>query len=358
MSNEPLYMQMKRYLLELISINKGTANYKLPSENMLAIRFGASRIAAKHAFQILEEEGLIYRQRGRGTFIAEHAAERVMPRQELPTFYGNDEDAIALILPFTGTIFMSEIVEGIQQELHKYGLHFVIFLTDNDQRREVAYLRIAQERFRGALIFPGAYNTYHEEFLRLVLNRFPLVQIDRHLPGLNLSYVACDHLGATCRAVQLLLEKGHERVGFIGHHANHASSVTDRIRGFDKATQAFNPAYSQSFKLNIVDTLENFDEIFTAYMQAMQPTALISSSHLHGPAIMRLLREMHLENEVELMLYDNEFALMHDFLGYRPYVIDQNPRVIGQTAARLVYDLAYKGAPPQTIELKESIYRG
>ncbi len=88
-------------------------------------------------------------------------------------------------------------------------------------------------------------------------------------------------------------------MGFIGHHANHASSATDRIRGYDMATQEFNPAYSQNFKLNIVDTLENFNEIFTAYMQ---PTAQIFSSHLHGPAI------------------------MHDFLDYRPYVIDQNPR--------------------------------
>lgn len=357
MSNEPLYQQMKNYLLELISINKGVPNYKLPSENMLAIRFGASRIAAKHAFQILEEEGLIYRQRGRGTFIADQANVSPAPQRELSHLYADEEDTIALILPFTSTIFMSEIVEGIQEELRKVGLHFIIFLTDNDQRKEVTYLRIAQERFRGALIFPGAYNTYHEEVLRLVLNRFPLVQIDRHLPGLNLSYVACDHFGATYRAVKLLFDKGHERVGFIGHHANHASSVTDRIRGFDTATQEFNPAYSQNFKLNIVDTLENFDEIFTNYMQTMHPTALISSSHLHGPAIMRILKEMHLEDQVELMLYDNEFAIMRDFLGYRPYVIDQNPREIGHVAAQLVYDLAYKGGQAKTIELKENIYQ-
>lgn len=356
MSNEPLYQQMKNYLLELISINKGVPNYKLPSENMLAIRFGASRIAAKHAFQILEEEGLIYRQRGRGTFIADQPSAPSFPQYESSALYADEEDTIALILPFTSTIFMSEIVEGIQEELHKFGLHFIIFLTDNDQRKEVTYLRIAQERFRGALIFPGAYNTYHEEVLRLVLNRYPLVQIDRHLPGLNLSYVACDHFGATYRAAKLLFDKGHQRVGFIGHHANHASSVTDRIRGFDTATQEFNPAYSQNFKLNIVDTLENFDEIFTNYMQTMHPTALISSSHLHGPAIMRILKSMHLENQVELMLYDNEFVIMRDFLGYRPYVIDQNPREIGHAAARLVYELAYKGGQPQTVELKENIY--
>lgn len=43
-----------------------------------------------------------------------------MSPPETPTFCGNDENAIALTLPFTSTIFMSVIVEVIQQELHKY----------------------------------------------------------------------------------------------------------------------------------------------------------------------------------------------------------------------------------------------
>ena len=41
----------------------------LPSEAELCARFGISRITISHALQLLDERGLISRQRGRGTFV-------------------------------------------------------------------------------------------------------------------------------------------------------------------------------------------------------------------------------------------------------------------------------------------------
>ncbi len=351
---EPLYMQMRAYLLELVERNRGIPNYRLPSENQLAQKFNASRISAKHAFDTLAEEGVIYRQRGRGSYIMDKAPEE-KPQQ---TWSMSDtEDSIALIVPFTSTIFMSEIIEGIQEELKKRGLHFIIFLTDNAKEREVKYLRMAQERFRGILLFPGAYATYHEETLRLVLNRFPMVQIDRYLPGLDLSYVAGDHFGATYRATQFLFEKGHQRVGFVGHLISHASSVADRVRGYDQATLEHDARYSSLLKLNVEDSLCDFEERFRNYLATAKPTAIISPSHLHAPTIMRVLREKGMMNDVELMLYDNEFVIAKEFMGYHPYIIDQQPREIGRKAARLLCDLAFDGAKPTSIKVKEQIYR-
>ncbi len=350
--SSPLYLQMQEYLLELIERNESIPNYKLPSENQLAVKFGASRISAKHAFDTLEEMGLIYRQRGRGTFVA--------TKKDAPSERGSlsdSEDSIALIVPFVSTIFMSEIIDAIQEELKKKGLHFVLFLTNNDQQKEQKYLRLAQQCFQGALLFPGAFATYHEEVLRLVLSHFPLVQIDRYLPGLGLSYVACDHEGATYRGAKLLYERGHQRVGFIGHQLSHASSIVERIRGFDRATQEFAPNNSSSFKLNVEDHLPNFDEVFRRYMAEMQPTAIISSSHLHAPSILRVLKELGEDQNVELMLYDNEFVLSQEFMAYHPFVIDQQPRSIGHQAAQLICELSYQGGKPTSIKLEESIYQ-
>lgn len=353
-ANEPLYMQMREYLLELIAQNKNVPHYKLPSENQLAIKFGASRISSKHAFDTLEEEGLIFRQRGRGTFIADgHRGVDLPPRRNL----GDEEDAIALIVPFISTIFMSELIDGIQEELKAKGLHAVLFMTDNSQQREVKYLRMAQEQFKGILLFPGAYNKYHEEVLRLVLNRFPLVQIDRHLPGLDLSYVASDHCEGTYRAAQFLFDRGHQRIGFVGHLIDHASSVVERFKGFDQATRERDSAYPDYFKLNVADSLENFNAMFLDYMRRAQPTAIITPSHLHGPMLMRALKELGKDREVELMLYDNEFAIAHPFLGYRPFIIDQEPRKIGHAAAQLIYKLAYENGKPQNIQLPARIYQ-
>ena len=73
MPGEPLYMSMRKYLLELIENNKHTPDFKLPSENQLALKFNASRITAKNAILSLEKDGLIYRKQGKGTFISTKA---------------------------------------------------------------------------------------------------------------------------------------------------------------------------------------------------------------------------------------------------------------------------------------------
>lgn len=353
-TNEPLYMQMRSYLLDLIARNQHVPGYKLPSENQLALRFGASRISSRHALNMLQEEGLIIRQQGRGSYIADASRHPAPHMRESPE---DAEDAIALIVPFIRTIFMSEIIEGIQEALGKKGLHFILFLTDNDQRKETKYLRLAQERFRGILLFPGAYAKYHEEALRLVLNRFPLVQVDRYLPGLDLSYVASDHRGATYRATQFLFARGHERISFIGHLLGHASSVVERFHGFEQAAQEHSATYPGFFKLNVEDSAENFEELFRGYMREVNPTAIISTGHLHAPSIMKVLKAMGKERDVELMLYDNEYTLSQPFMAYHPFVIDQQPRRIGHTAAQLVYELAYQGVKPANILLPERIYQ-
>lgn len=360
-NTELLYVKMRNYLLELIERNASVPNYRLPSEKQLAIRFGASRISAKHAYQTLLNEGRIIRQQGRGTFIAPDAprAERsvslsVAEMRALRSME-DQEDAIALIVPFTSTIFMSDIMNGISEALARHHLHYIIFMTDSDQKREAKYLRIAQECFKGILLFPSDFATYHEEVLRLVLNRFPLVQIDRCLPQLNLSYVACDHFGSTFRACYFLCQKGHRRIGFIGHLVTHSSSVAERVRGYEEAMQTINPECAVALKLNVEDSLENFEAVFESYVSLRQPTAIISSSHLHAPTIMRVLRRMGKAKDIDLMLYDNEYALAEDFMEFKPYIIDQQPRLIGQTAAELVYRLAFENGTPQSIKLREKL---
>lgn len=348
-----LYQQMYDYLVTLINDHRDQAGYKLPSENQLAVKFKASRVSARHALDLLEQEKQIFRQRGRGSFIASQVQQTAATVQSrLPD---DTEDSVALIVPFISTMFMSEIINGIDETLRAHRLHCIIFLTDNDQSKEVQYLHQAQNRFKGILVFPGAYARYHEEILRLVINHFPLVQIDRYLPGLNLSYVACEHEDATYRAVRFLAEKGHRRIGFVGHRLSHASSVTERLRGFDRATQEIDHSYPSYFKLNVPDTLDRFDELFTAYFEKARPDAIISSSHLHAPAVMRLLKEMGEADRVELMLYDNEFAIAQPFMNYHPYVIDQQPRLIGQRAASLLCRLIDGQTKPVNDLIKANI---
>ena len=70
-----------------------------------------------------------------------------------------------------------------------------------------------------------------------------------------------------------------------------------------------------------------------------------------------MLKELGKERDVDLMLYDNEFLLTQNFMEVRPHIIDQQPRLIGQTAAELVYSLAFESCAPRSINLQAKIYQ-
>jgi GntR family transcriptional regulator len=50
----------------------------LPSETELSRQFGVSRMTARHAVQILEREHLLYRRKGRGTFVSPQPVPRLL----------------------------------------------------------------------------------------------------------------------------------------------------------------------------------------------------------------------------------------------------------------------------------------
>ncbi len=65
----PLYFQLKEILLE--QIQRSEAGAALPTENRLCEQCSISRPTVRQAIKELENEGHIYRLKGKGTFVAE-----------------------------------------------------------------------------------------------------------------------------------------------------------------------------------------------------------------------------------------------------------------------------------------------
>jgi len=66
----PLYHQVRDLLLEEIQSGAISPGEKIPSEAELEAKYEISRITVRQAIQNLVQEGLLYRQQGRGTFVA------------------------------------------------------------------------------------------------------------------------------------------------------------------------------------------------------------------------------------------------------------------------------------------------
>jgi len=66
----PLYVQIINHITEKIESGEYKEGQKIPSEAELAREFKVSRITVTNAIQRMVQEGTLYRQQGKGTFVA------------------------------------------------------------------------------------------------------------------------------------------------------------------------------------------------------------------------------------------------------------------------------------------------
>ncbi len=87
----PLYYQVMRVLKDQILAGKLAPGEQLPSEAELTESFRVSRVVVRQALQMLEDEGLIYRVKGKGTFVSAD-----LDKDKTPCLSGYLEDLIRI----------------------------------------------------------------------------------------------------------------------------------------------------------------------------------------------------------------------------------------------------------------------
>ncbi|MDW0109891.1 GntR family transcriptional regulator [Sporosarcina aquimarina] len=72
----PIYVQIEDYLKQQIAQDVYPVKSIIPSERELSELFGVSRMTVRQSLTNLVKEGLLYREKGRGTFVAEEKMEQ------------------------------------------------------------------------------------------------------------------------------------------------------------------------------------------------------------------------------------------------------------------------------------------
>lgn len=75
--NEPIYIQIENYIKSMISNNMVVPNGKLPATRELSKMLGVSRNSIITAYENLEDEGVVYTVKGKGTFISPNKSKEV-----------------------------------------------------------------------------------------------------------------------------------------------------------------------------------------------------------------------------------------------------------------------------------------
>jgi GntR family transcriptional regulator len=107
----PYYIQVQEILQEFIENGNWKPGDQLPGESELCRMFDVSRTVIRQALKEMEHDGLIYREKGKGTFVAEPKIDQGL-FQELTGFY---QDMVHRgLTPFT-RVLKQEVIPASQK---------------------------------------------------------------------------------------------------------------------------------------------------------------------------------------------------------------------------------------------------
>lgn len=236
MKSLPLYKQIQQDIRRLIAIGRLREGDRVPSEKELAEKYRVSQITSKNALLGLMEEGLLVRVQGKGTFVLSR------PDSE-PTFQPQSQwgvlpyrsGRIGLVLPTMKTKVDQRFLDCIEKYATEAGFEVLLRITRESQQEEASVITsFLKQGVDGMIIFPVENETYNDSILRLSLDKFPYVLIDRYLKGIKSYSVHSNNVNGARAAVEALLGRGHSAIAFISPEIT--NTVTDeRAQGFEQA---------------------------------------------------------------------------------------------------------------------------
>ncbi|MFC5407143.1 GntR family transcriptional regulator [Cohnella soli] len=243
----PLYAQVRDYVIDHIRSGKWRAGRKLPSETQLSKQFDVSRITIRSAMAKLVEEGIVYRVQGRGSYVGQYAGEKEPIRYAKPDLDKDGLHLVALILPKMRGNLMTRLTSGVEAGLDGSRYRILLMTTDYSQAKEEEKLREAvQAGAQGIIIYPSDGQTYNEGMLRLSLDRYPIVVLDRYLRGVETNCVCSDHYTGAYEATEQLLRQGHRRIAFVSPACAGTTSLEERLEGYRQALNDYGVIFDKS----------------------------------------------------------------------------------------------------------------
>jgi LacI family transcriptional regulator len=262
--------------------------------------------------------------------------------------YRRDAIARSLRRSKTGTIglmisditnpFFPDVVRGVEDVVYANGQDYNLILcnTEENGEKERLYLNVLLEkRVDGIVMAPAGGN---QNYLReLLADGFPVVFVDRWIPGIDADAVVVDNVDASYQIVNHLIRLGHRRIAIMKARLD-SSAIDERLEGYQAALASagipFDPAY-------VFESNSSIDDGRAAGMRLLgsspPPTAVFGTNNFVTIGMMNALAQCGLRCPEDLAVVGfDDFPWASAF---HPGLttVAQPGYALGQTAANLLF---------------------
>lgn len=246
-----LYMKVYTDLKRKIEEGNFLPGEKLPGEEELKEEYQVSVITIKHGIQMLAKENLVRRIPGKGSFvmgkedIVEEAGQCEV--QETAKVPGKQEKLVGVILEYAMASYGLELMFELDKALREAGYKMILRFTYTDREREIEEIEfLTSLGICGLIILPCHGFYYNTALLKLVIEGFPVVVLDKKMEGISVPSIRTDNREGVFRLVDYLKKQGKSRIGIITVSETGAVTLKERRKAFNQCIEEFHlPAVTE-----------------------------------------------------------------------------------------------------------------
>jgi len=254
---------------------------------------------------------------------------------------------IGVIFPDATQPFFSTALRGILDTLDRQGYLVLVCSSKESLKKEKSYLHAFLQRSVDGLIITPARGL-HDDLNEMEMNGIPTVVLGRWATATDLDSVATDNREVSYRAVRLLIESGHRRIGLINGPMRIDTTHT-REEAYRQAHQdcgipvdenlIYRGEFSRKTGVRGVDKLFSLESPPTAIFTG---DAMLTLGALQWIAQQRLA----IPDDIAIISYgDPEWA---SIVSCPLTVVEQPGYLAGSMAANVLLNRIDKGFPPGT----------
>ncbi len=326
-----LSLQIHARLQQRILQGEWAYGAMLLSEHELCAEYGVSRGTIRLALTELEKEGLIRRERGRGTFIA--WLPHTQPVSRL------DRRTISFIVPYVRDSFVPTILLGLESVARAKGYVVLFNHSENSSQKQEEALSLAlQQGVAGIVLYPVNSTDTLPVLCDIVQRNLPLVSVDRYVPSLAMDYVTSDNFGGGLLATQHLLQLGHRRIAFLSWK-DPAVTMGHRRAGYRQALLEAGLSLDPALEWEVEGYPDiDIPALTVLLQQPPRPTAVFAANDQLALAVQRTARALKLSIPIDLALVGFDNLDISAQLDVPLTTISQQAFDIGKTAGVQVID--------------------
>lgn len=138
----------------------------------------------------------------------------------------NETRIIALLVPVINHPFFAKLAYYVEDEADRFGYSVILVSSQQRVEKEAEIIRRIKHKKVDGAVFVTHYIHDEED-----LKDCPIISIDRVL-GKDIPYVTSDNYESTKKAIKYMIERGAQRVGYVGSKPEVGSEVMERERAY------------------------------------------------------------------------------------------------------------------------------